>query len=240
MINDKSKDDRYEKLTNYITNKATLFRDNDLEAFINEKLEKDQTPINLYGRVLYGLNIKDEDINFDRMNEITDILNNSYSKIIFIISLIISGIILLYVAAILFVIYSKPKEKENSEEKKDTNVDCFCCVCSGENAILYINIGFGIIASIVNLIDYIFDILILKNINELKKILNKMSENTDKYSKILINELSDYFYDNYSYSLGIVIGITISIISIIVAVILFCREKDDEKKEKENKYYNSF
>ena len=48
-------------------------------------------------------------------------------------------------------------------------------------------IVFGIIASTVNLIDYIFDILILKNINELKKILNKISENTDKYSKILIN-----------------------------------------------------
>jgi len=44
------------------------------------------------------------------------------------------------------------------------------------------SIVFGIIVSIMNLIGYIFDILILKNINELKKILNKMSENTDIYS----------------------------------------------------------
>ena len=90
------------------------------------------------------------------------------------------------------------------------------------------------------MIDYIFDILILKNIIELKKILNKMSENTDKYSKILINELLDSFSNNFSYSLGIVIGTSISIISIIVFAILFFKEKDLEKKEKENKYYNNF
>ena len=181
IINDKSNDDRYENLTNYITNKATLFRDNELEAFINEKLEKDQTPINLYGRVLYGLNIEDEDINFDRMNEIQDILNNSYSKVIFIISLTFSGLMLLFVFLFLFNTY-KPKENDNSYGGKNQDIYCCDCCCSRENVLRYTFIVFGILAALLNMIDYIFDILILKNINELKKILNKMSENTDIYS----------------------------------------------------------
>ena len=222
-VSGKRYDDRYENLTKYsTTSKYELYKDNNFNYFFYTFIFEDKTPINLYGRTLYGIN-PDDDINFDRIFEIPKTLESHFKTmrtITFILCLIIMSPIILVIFALAFKYSGNDIISSNNSREGEGK----CCYKRSQVLLIittYIYIG---AATLGNFVVYVFDILILKNVVELEGILNKVKDNTDIYIKELVGELiediSVNYSDNYRYPLAAIIIISLSFIIFIIYFII--------------------
>ena len=93
-IGGKKLDDRFIHIEGYKIDKVDFYKNNGLEDYISIGLKETPIPVNLYGRVLFGLYYNDETINYERMIEIQENVN-TYGKAvhtIIILMLIVFGI----------------------------------------------------------------------------------------------------------------------------------------------------
>ena len=230
-VSGKKNDDRYENLTKYsTTSRYKLYNDNNLNPFFTYYILIDKTPINLYGRTLYGINLAN-DINFDR---IFDIQNNFkiLCKTLRIISIIIGSILIFPIFLLFFALAFKHSGNDIISSNDSGEMERKCCYKRSQvllNISSYID---GVAATFGNLMAFIFDILILKNVIDLKEILNKVKDNTDIYLKELVGKLiediSVNYSDNFSYPLANTIIISLSFIIYIIALVLFLLNKREQ------------
>jgi len=78
-IGDKKFDDRFEQIKGFQIDKEKFYKNNDLEVYSD--IEFKNLNVNLYGRVLFGLDYNGENINYERMMEIQENVN-TYGKAI--------------------------------------------------------------------------------------------------------------------------------------------------------------
>ena len=78
----KKLDDRFIHIEGFKIDKVDFYKNNGLEDYISIGLKETPIPVNLYGRVLFGLYYNDETINYERMIEIQENVN-TYGKAIY-------------------------------------------------------------------------------------------------------------------------------------------------------------
>ena len=66
-IGGKKLDDRFIHIEGFKIDKVDFYKNNGLEDYISIGLKETPIPVNLYGRVLFGLYYNDETINYERM-----------------------------------------------------------------------------------------------------------------------------------------------------------------------------
>ena len=212
-VNGKYNDDRYIKFSKYNTTIKDLYKDNDLNEYINSYLENDTNNVYLYGRTLYGLNIDNEDNEIDKIKDYQDKLNK-YGKALDIITSINYIVIILLPLACLYL--------------------CCACIggavgtdcCEGCGILGMFSLGLAIIVCFLSSIIYfIMDCLVFSAIINLYSIFDVISEN-EEFLKKLFELIKDSYASNYRYSLSTMILNCISFVGLCVGTYFMWKNKN--------------
>ena len=208
-IGGKELDDRFIQIEGFKINKSDFYKDNELDAYINEEIGKIE--VNLYGRVLFGLNYNGEEIDYERMVEIQDNVT-TYGKSV---SIIVMVMFFLFVIPIALLVFCAGLGAGNASYSGSCDFGDICI------AFLKILGGdFAIVSVLGSLANFIVCCLMLSNLIELKG-YTKVFENSDYYTNILVESILDSINLDYNYSLAIVILMSISLFLVIVGGITF-------------------
>ena len=209
-IGDKKFDDRFEQIKGFQINKENFYKNNDLEVYSD--IEFKNLNVNLYGRVLFGLDYSGENINYERMIEIQENVN-TYGKAIKTI-IIVMFIVFAAPIALAFVCLGLAGSGLSSG-----GGSCNCSdIC--KTILKFLGGDFGIVTLLGNLANFIVNCLMLRNLNELKGII-KVFKNSDSYTNILVESIFDLINMDFNYSLSIVILMSSSLFFIIVGGIYY-------------------
>ena len=213
--NGKSTDDRYEKFDKFQTTKVKLYEDNDLSDYITDYLKYDYRPINLYGSYFIGCNIGEEGFDYDDLLYNQD-LNNTCSKVMFIVTCVMGGIIMLPIFIIIGMCCNTDSSTNSYKE-----LDC-------EFPLLPLIMGIGIVICL--LINFILSIIILASANIIKSILPNPNNSTidDEITNEEIRKILDINSLNLPYSLLNIISSVIFICFLITTIILFIKKRKDK------------
>ena len=205
-IGDKKFDDRFEQIKGFQIDKEKFYKNNDLEVYSD--IEFKNLNVNLYGRVLFGLDYNGENINYERMMEIQENVNTYGKAIKTIIYSFRSSIALAFVCLGLA-----------GSGLASGGGSCNCSdIC--KTILKFLGADFGIVVVFGNLANFIVNCLMLRNLNELKGII-KVFKNTDYYTKILVESMMDLINLDFNYSLAIVILMSSFLFFIIVGGIYY-------------------
>ena len=206
-INGKTRDDRYEKFEKFETRKAKLYRDNGLTEYINEDLELDDTPINLYGTSFIGLDVDEEGFDYDKLISIQD-LSNSCNNVMIIFSYIMLGVL---ISPIMGCITGCAGGNSSSKG--------FECVIATFFVIAAVVIIIGF------LIDFILCIIIYISVQRIKWRLSDSSNIGDEATNAMMNEIIEKYASNYSFALAIIIVLVLFICFGITSLITYLKKE---------------
>ena len=209
-IGDKKFDDRFEQIKGFQIDKEKFYKNNDLEVYSD--IEFKNLNVNLYGRVLFGLDYSGENINYERMIEIQENVN-TYGKAI---KTIIVVMFIVFAAPIALVCICLSLDGSGLASGGGS------CNCSDicKTILKFLGGDFGIVTLLGNLANFIVNCLMLRNLNELKGII-KVFKNSDSYTNILVESIFDLINMGFNYSLSIVILMSSSLFFIIVGGIYY-------------------
>ena len=196
-VKDKNTDDRYVKFERFSTNKTELYKDNDLDEFINEKTRQDPTIINLYGGPLIGMKLDKRNFNYEELLSIQKLVN-SCSRVMKVFSIIMLG-----------VLVGPLIGGGGAASGAGT-------VCVG----IFLGLA-GVVIVIGFLVDFILCIIIYCNVQRIEWRIVDFSKICDVYTNEMLKEVVDKYSTNYKFALGIIIVLSLLVFFSISAVVCY-------------------
>ena len=202
-------DKRYIIFPKFRTNYSELYQDNNLNNYISDEMRRDDSIIDLYGRLYYGIDISGESFDYQKIMSIQDTSNTCND-----VMRITSIVMICAVASPILALCGAPAAGGGNCDSR--GVECF--------AIVY-GVIIGIALVIGYLINFVVCIIIYISIQRLKWILVDNSNIGDEFTNEMFKLLLDNYSSNYNYALGIIIVIAIMFASGIISLILHCLTK---------------
>ena len=206
----KTNDDRYEKFEHFETNKSQLYKDNDLQEYVNAELEADTSPINIYGTTLIGIDVSEDAFDYDKLMSLQKSANVCHT-VMHVFTIIMLSIIATPIVGFVSSCSSR---------------DCECCLKNcGVFALVIIGIGI--------FINFILSIVIFAEAKKIKSMLINKSNIGDDLTNELIKSLADDYSRNYSFSLCIIILLVI-FLCLVIATILLPKKEENQEEDQNN------